>query len=63
MDGSAAPFVAAIDAVGLETLDQPRRYVRVLKPVQVAVGDAYGEIRPNARGFRDRGGSRLRRIP
>ena len=26
MDGSAAPFVAAIDQVGLETLDAPRRY-------------------------------------
>ena len=52
MDGSAAPFVAAIDAVGLETLDQPRRHIRVLKPVRVVRGDAFGEIRPNPRGFR-----------
>ena len=52
MDGSAAPFVAAIDQVGIETLDQPRRYIKVLKPVGVAMGDAFGEIRPNARGFR-----------
>ena len=52
MDGSAAAFVAAIDAVGIETLEQPRRYIRVLKPVQVALGDAFGEIRPNSRGFR-----------
>jgi UDP-3-O-[3-hydroxymyristoyl] N-acetylglucosamine deacetylase len=52
MDGSAAPFVAAIDLVGLETLEQPRRYIRVLKPVRVAMGEAYGEIRPNPRGFR-----------
>jgi UDP-3-O-[3-hydroxymyristoyl] N-acetylglucosamine deacetylase len=52
MDGSAAAFVAAIDLVGIETLDQPRRYVRVLKPVRVALGDSYGEIRPNPRGFR-----------
>jgi UDP-3-O-[3-hydroxymyristoyl] N-acetylglucosamine deacetylase len=52
MDGSAAPFVAAIDSVGIETLDQPRRYIRVLKPVRVAMGDAYGEIAPNPRGFR-----------
>jgi UDP-3-O-[3-hydroxymyristoyl] N-acetylglucosamine deacetylase len=52
MDGSAAPFVAAIDAVGIKTLDQPRRYVRVLKPVRIAMGDAYGEIAPNPRGFR-----------
>src|SRR5215471_16358218 len=52
MDGSAAPFVAAIDQVGIEALDQPRRYIKVLKPVRVAMGDAYGEIRPNPRGFR-----------
>ncbi len=52
MDGSAAPFVTAIDLVGLETLDQPRRYIRVLKPVKVVMGDALGEIRPNGRGFR-----------
>jgi UDP-3-O-[3-hydroxymyristoyl] N-acetylglucosamine deacetylase len=52
MDGSAAPFVAAIDTVGLEPLDQPRRYIKVLKPVRVAMGDAWGEIRPNMRGFR-----------
>src|SRR6202140_752758 len=52
MDGSAAPFVAAIDCVGLETLDQPRRYIRVLKPVRVALADAFGEILPNRRGFR-----------
>src|SRR5499427_2906949 len=52
MDGSAAPFVAAIDAVGLQILDRPRRYIKVLKPVRVAKGDACGEIRPNPRGFR-----------
>ncbi len=52
MDGSAAPFVAAIDQVGIETFDLPRRYIRVLKPVRVAMGDAVGEIRPNPRGFR-----------
>jgi UDP-3-O-[3-hydroxymyristoyl] N-acetylglucosamine deacetylase len=52
MDGSAAPFVAAIEAVGVTTLHQPRRYIKVLKPVQVALGDAFGELRPNARGFR-----------
>jgi UDP-3-O-[3-hydroxymyristoyl] N-acetylglucosamine deacetylase len=52
MDGSAAPFVAAIDQVGLESLDAPRRFIRVLKPVRVALQDAYGELRPYARGFR-----------
>ena len=52
MDGSAGPFVAAIDGVGLDALDAMRRYIRVLKPVRVALGDAFGEILPNPRGFR-----------
>src|SRR5882672_5472690 len=52
MDGSAAAFVDAIDQVGIETLDQPRRSIRVLKPVRVATGGAYGELRPHARGLR-----------
>lgn len=52
MDGSAAPFVAAIDRVGLEMLDEVRRCIQVLKPVRVALGNAYGEILPNPRGFR-----------
>jgi UDP-3-O-[3-hydroxymyristoyl] N-acetylglucosamine deacetylase len=52
LDGSAGPFVAAIDQVGIETLDCARRYLRVLKPVRVAMGDSFGEIRPLARGFR-----------
>jgi UDP-3-O-[3-hydroxymyristoyl] N-acetylglucosamine deacetylase len=52
MDGSAAPFVGAIDAVGIAALQQPRRYIKVLKPVQVALGDSFGELRPNPRGFR-----------
>ncbi len=52
MDGSAAPFVDAIDRAGLATLAAPRRYIQVLKPVRVVKGDAYGELRPNAEGFR-----------
>jgi UDP-3-O-[3-hydroxymyristoyl] N-acetylglucosamine deacetylase len=52
MDGSAAAFVAAIDQVGIITLEAPRRYTKVLKPVRVAMSDAYGELRPYQRGFR-----------
>jgi UDP-3-O-[3-hydroxymyristoyl] N-acetylglucosamine deacetylase len=52
MDGSAAPFVEAIDDVGLVTLPTPRRYIRVLKPVRVAAGNSYGELRPHPAGFR-----------
>jgi UDP-3-O-[3-hydroxymyristoyl] N-acetylglucosamine deacetylase len=52
MDGSAAPFVEAIDRAGLVTLPVPRRYIRILKPVRVAKDDCYGELRPHPQGFR-----------
>jgi UDP-3-O-[3-hydroxymyristoyl] N-acetylglucosamine deacetylase len=47
MDGSAAPFVAAIDQAGVVSQSAPRRFLQVLKPVQVAIGEAYGELRPH----------------
>jgi len=52
MDGSAAPFVAAIDQAGIVTLPASRRYIQVLKPVRVAKGDSYGELRPYLQGLR-----------
>jgi UDP-3-O-[3-hydroxymyristoyl] N-acetylglucosamine deacetylase len=52
MDGSAAPFVAAIDRAGVVSLAAPRRYFKVLKPVRVIKGNALGEFRPYDRGFR-----------
>jgi UDP-3-O-[3-hydroxymyristoyl] N-acetylglucosamine deacetylase len=52
MDGSAAPFVAAIDQAGVISQSAPRRFIQVLKPVQVAMGASLGELRPNASGFR-----------
>jgi UDP-3-O-[3-hydroxymyristoyl] N-acetylglucosamine deacetylase len=52
MDGSAAAFVAAIDQAGIVAQAAPRRYLQVLKPVRVAQHDSYGELRPNAHGFR-----------
>ncbi|MFD2182220.1 UDP-3-O-acyl-N-acetylglucosamine deacetylase [Rhodoplanes azumiensis] len=52
MDGSAEDFVAAIDRVGLETTAAPRRWIKVLKPVRVADGRSYGELRPYDRGMR-----------
>jgi UDP-3-O-[3-hydroxymyristoyl] N-acetylglucosamine deacetylase len=52
MDGSAAAFVAAIDQAGIVTQSASRRFIQVLKPVQVAIGDSFGELRPYAAGFR-----------
>jgi len=52
MDGSAAQFVAAIDQVGVVELSKARRYIKVLKPVRVAKGESFGELRPHEDGFR-----------
>ena len=52
MDGSAAAFVAAIEQAGIVTQSAVRRFIQVLKPVQVAIGDSFGELRPHANGFR-----------
>ena len=35
MDGSSAPFLAAVDAVGLKRQDAPRRHILILEPVEV----------------------------
>jgi UDP-3-O-[3-hydroxymyristoyl] N-acetylglucosamine deacetylase len=52
MDGSAAAFVTAIDQAGVVNQSAPRRFIQVLRPVQVAIGDSFGELRPHATGFR-----------
>ena len=52
MDGSAASFVAAIDQAGIVAQSAARRFIQVVKPVQVAIGDSFGELRPYAAGFR-----------
>jgi len=46
-DGSSEAFVAAIDSVGLVPLDAPRRFIKILKPVRVARGSAFCELRPS----------------
>jgi UDP-3-O-[3-hydroxymyristoyl] N-acetylglucosamine deacetylase len=51
VDGSAAPFVAAIEQAGIVELGKIRRYIKVLKTVHVAKGEAFGELRPAEAGF------------
>jgi UDP-3-O-[3-hydroxymyristoyl] N-acetylglucosamine deacetylase len=46
MDGSASAFVEAIDEAGVRVLDEPRRWVKVLKPVRIESGGSSAELRP-----------------
>ena len=47
MDGSAAPFVFLIEQAGVVAQDAPRRYIEVLEPVRVEMGDKFAELLPN----------------
>jgi UDP-3-O-[3-hydroxymyristoyl] N-acetylglucosamine deacetylase len=46
LDGSALAFVAGFLAAGIEAQDQPVRAIRVLKPVEVADGEATARLDP-----------------
>jgi UDP-3-O-[3-hydroxymyristoyl] N-acetylglucosamine deacetylase len=46
MDGSAASFVFLLQSAGVEELNAPKRFVRVLRPVEVVEGDKWARLEP-----------------
>ncbi|HCM83239.1 MAG TPA: UDP-3-O-acyl-N-acetylglucosamine deacetylase [Alphaproteobacteria bacterium] len=46
LDGSAAPFIAAIDAVGIIEQAAPRRVLRILRDVRVGDDKSFASISP-----------------
>jgi UDP-3-O-[3-hydroxymyristoyl] N-acetylglucosamine deacetylase len=46
MDGSAASFVFLLQSAGVEELNAPKRFVRVLRPVEVVDGDKWARLEP-----------------
>ncbi len=52
LDGSSAPYIDAIDQVGIAVQGVSRRYIKVLKPVRITQGRAFAELLPNERAFR-----------
>jgi UDP-3-O-[3-hydroxymyristoyl] N-acetylglucosamine deacetylase len=51
MDGSSGPFVFLIQSAGIEEQAAPKRFVRILKPVEVRHGDKIARFQP-FNGFR-----------
>jgi UDP-3-O-[3-hydroxymyristoyl] N-acetylglucosamine deacetylase len=47
MDGSAAPFLYLLHEAGVKRLSSPRRYLKVLRPVQIAHGDKRIAVYPS----------------
>lgn len=46
MDGSSAPFVYLVQSAGIEAQPAPKRFVRVLRPVEVRQGDKFVRFDP-----------------
>lgn len=46
MDGSSEPFVDALLDAGFRTLERPRRFIKVVKPVHIDDGDASASLEP-----------------
>jgi UDP-3-O-[3-hydroxymyristoyl] N-acetylglucosamine deacetylase len=51
MDGSAAPFVFLLQSAGIEEQNAPKRFIRVLKPIEVEEGEKWARLAPHD-GFR-----------
>ena len=51
MDGSAGPFVFLLQSAGIEEQDAPKRFIRIIKPVEVHDGDKFARFEPHD-GFR-----------
>ena len=51
MDGSAAPFVDLINAVGVVEQDAVREFIRIKRAIRVALGDGEASLKPY-KGFR-----------
>ena len=48
MDGSAGAFIEAVDRAGVTRLDAPLRYLKVVKPVRIEIGQSYAEFTPHS---------------
>lgn len=46
MDGSAGPFVFLLQSAGIEEQNAPKKFVRVLKPIEVKEGDKWVRFEP-----------------
>jgi len=51
MDGSAGPFVFMLKGAGIVEQDAPKRYLRIVAPVEVRDGDKWARFEPHD-GFR-----------
>ena len=47
LDGSSEPFLKLIEQVGISKQPAPRRYVKIMKPIEIELGKSRGRIEPH----------------
>ena len=48
MDGSAGPFVFLLQSAGIEEQSAPKKFIRIVKPVEVKEGDKWARFEPHS---------------
>src|SRR4029079_17377888 len=48
MDGSAGPFVFLLQSAGIEEQSAPKKFIRILKPVEVKEGYKWARFEPHS---------------
>lgn len=51
MDGSAGPFVFLLQSAGIEEQNAPKKFIRILRPVEIREGDKWVRFEPH-NGFK-----------
>ncbi len=51
MDGSAGPFIFLIQSAGIEEQNAPKKFIRILRAIEVTEGDKWARLEPH-NGFR-----------
>jgi UDP-3-O-[3-hydroxymyristoyl] N-acetylglucosamine deacetylase len=51
MDGSAGPFVFLLQSAGIEEQNAPKKFIRILRPVEIGDGDKWVRFEPH-NGFK-----------
>ncbi|MEQ9210276.1 MAG: UDP-3-O-acyl-N-acetylglucosamine deacetylase, partial [Pseudomonadales bacterium] len=46
MDGSAGPFVFLLQSAGIKDQDAPKKFIRILREIEVKDGDKFASFRP-----------------
>lgn len=46
MDGSASPFIFLLQSAGIEELNAPKKFIRIIKPIRVEEGEKWAEFHP-----------------